>query len=95
MLTDPGDERRAHVRVGVGDLLRVAAVFGQVSGETSHRVRAAPLGGEQHPPEFHVGEDAHVVLAFAVNGSEAEVIVLRVGRKATSRGTIYQEGRPS
>ena len=68
VLTDSGDERGAHVRVGVGDLLRVAAVFGQVSGETSHRVRAAPLGGEQHPPEFHVGEDAHVVLALGRGG---------------------------
>ena len=38
----------------------LSVVFGQVSGKAGDRVRAAPLGGEQHPPEFHVGEDAHV-----------------------------------
>ena len=68
MLTDPRDERRTHVRAGVGDLLRVAVVLGQVSGEAGEGVRAAPLGGEQRPPEFHVGEDAHVVLALAGGG---------------------------
>jgi mRNA-degrading endonuclease RelE of RelBE toxin-antitoxin system len=43
---------------------------------------------------LHFGRDRYRLI-WQVNGSEAEVIVLRVGRKATSRGTIYQEGRPS
>ena len=68
MLTDPGEERGAHVGAGVGDGLRVAAVLSQVGGETGHRSRVTALGGEQHPPTHHVGEDADIVLAFACRG---------------------------
>ncbi|MEJ7744261.1 MAG: hypothetical protein WKF73_18025 [Nocardioidaceae bacterium] len=38
VLADPGDERGAHVRAGVGDLLWVAPVVGQIGGEAGDGV---------------------------------------------------------
>jgi hypothetical protein len=50
MLGDSADERRTHVGAGVGDLLRVAPVLGEVSSEAGHGLGAASLGSEHHPP---------------------------------------------
>jgi len=68
MRPDSADERRTHVGAGIGDARRVAPVLGQVSSEAGDGVGRASLGGEQHSPEFHVGEDAHVVLPLACEG---------------------------
>jgi mRNA-degrading endonuclease RelE of RelBE toxin-antitoxin system len=43
---------------------------------------------------LHFGRDRYRLI-WQVNTGEAEIIVLRVGCKATPRGTIYQEDRPS
>jgi hypothetical protein len=68
MLGDSADEGRTHVGAGVGNLLRVAAVGGQIGGEALDGLGGASLGGEQDPAGIHVGEDADVVLTLARGG---------------------------